>query len=122
MEGGQAIVGNVSQPPGGSGKMEANPMHPQSREPSHLRLSRRCCARTRHGMACQSPAISGKMRCRMHGGAMGSGAPRGERNGAYRTGLHTAETVAFRRMCRGVAGASADGLAAVLAYLRSEAG
>ncbi|WP_279594047.1 hypothetical protein [Methylobacterium sp. J-030] len=65
-------------------------------------------------MACQSPAVSGKMRCRMHGGAKGSGGPRGERNGSYRTGLHTGEMVAFRRVCRAtIAGArgALDGLA-----------
>lgn len=46
----------------------------------------RCGARTRAGTFCQSPAISGKSRCRMHGGK-GSGAPKGNRNalrhGAY---------------------------------------
>ncbi|MFD1280641.1 hypothetical protein [Methylobacterium goesingense] len=44
--------------------------------------------------------MNGKARCRMHGGARGSGAPRGERNGAYRTGLYVAEAVATRRMAR----------------------
>jgi hypothetical protein len=38
----------------------------------------RCCgAKTRSGKPCMSPAVNGKMRCRMHGGAAGSGAPRG---------------------------------------------
>ncbi len=31
----------------------------------------------------------------MHGGATGSGAPKGERNGAYRHGLRTAEAEAL---------------------------
>ena len=35
--------------------------------------------------------------CRMHGGAAGSGAPKGERNGAYVTGAHTQEAIALRR-------------------------
>ncbi len=33
----------------------------------------------------------------MHGGADGSGAPRGPRNGNYRTGFWTKEAVAERR-------------------------
>jgi hypothetical protein len=41
----------------------------------------RCGAKTRRGTACQSPAVRGKRRCRMHGGAPGSGAPSGWRNG-----------------------------------------
>lgn len=34
----------------------------------------------------------------MHGGAKGVGAPKGERNGSYRTGIHTAEMVELRRV------------------------
>lgn len=34
----------------------------------------------------------------MHGGAVGSGAPTGERNGAFRYGEHTREAIAERRM------------------------
>ena len=41
-------------------------------------------ARTRRGPPCQSPSVAGKTRCRMHGGAAGSGAPKGKRNGKYR--------------------------------------
>ncbi|WP_274534489.1 hypothetical protein [Methylobacterium sp. Leaf85] len=44
--------------------------------------------------------MSGKARCRMHGGARGSGAPRGERNGRYRHGMETAEARAQERECR----------------------
>ncbi|KTD33245.1 hypothetical protein Lnau_2893 [Legionella nautarum] len=38
----------------------------------------RCGARTKgnHGQPCRCPAIKGKARCRVHGGAKGSGAPR----------------------------------------------
>lgn len=43
------------------------------------------------------PAVSGKLRCRMHGGAKGSGAPKGERNGAFRHGMRTAEMIELRR-------------------------
>ena len=56
----------------------------------------RCGARTRSGRPCQSPAVRGKRRCRMHGGAAGSGAPIGNTN-ALRRGHYTAEAVACRR-------------------------
>src|SRR5262245_3791551 len=67
-----------------------DPMHPTN-EPSCLRSARRCGARTRSGRPCSSPAVRGKARCRMHGGAKGSGGPRGERNGNYRRGHYTKE-------------------------------
>src|SRR5712671_576218 len=57
----------------------------------------RCGAKTRRGTACQSPAVRGKRRCRMHGGAPGSGAPSGRRNGNYRHGHFTAEAKERRR-------------------------
>ena len=41
---------------------------------------RRCGARTRSGDPCRLPPVTGRRRCRMHGGATGSGAPRGNRN------------------------------------------
>jgi glucans biosynthesis protein len=52
--------------------------------------SRRCDARTRSGKACRAPAIVGKKRCRMHGGAKGSGAPLGNQN-ALKHGATTRE-------------------------------
>ncbi len=61
-----------------------------------MMASERCGARTRAGGACLSPAVSGRRRCRMHGGAMGSGAPKGNGN-ALKTGLYTAERLAMRR-------------------------
>jgi hypothetical protein len=67
-------------------KTEDNPMHLKPREPSRLRQAPRCLARTRRGTPCQSPAVAGKTRCRMHRGAAGSGAPKGKRNGKYRHG------------------------------------
>jgi len=39
---------------------------------------------------CRSPAVRGKKRCRMHGGAPGSGPPRGNRN-ARKHALFTKE-------------------------------
>jgi hypothetical protein len=42
--------------------------------------SPRCGAKTRLGKPCNSPAVRGKKRCRMHGGAPGSRAPPGNQN------------------------------------------
>jgi len=60
------------------------------------RHSPRCAARTRSGAPCQSPAMFRKNRCRMHGGAPGSGAPRGNRN-ALKGGHYTKAAKADRR-------------------------
>jgi hypothetical protein len=59
----------------------------------------RCTATSkRTRLRCQSPAVRGWRVCRCHGA--GGGAPKGPRNGAYRTGLHTTEAVAERRALR----------------------
>jgi hypothetical protein len=56
----------------------------------------RCRARCRCSkLPCRGPAMRGKLVCRLHGGK--GGGPRGERNGAYRTGRHTIEAKADRR-------------------------
>jgi hypothetical protein len=76
-----------------------DPMHPQT-EPAPLRNAPRCGARTRSGQSCRSPAVNGKARCRMHGGAKGSGGPTGPRNGNYRTGRYTKENLATLQSAR----------------------
>jgi hypothetical protein len=58
-------------------------------------LSVRCGAKTRSGGACKSPAVQGRSRCRMHGGAGESGAPLGNTN-ARKHGLYTREAIAER--------------------------
>jgi hypothetical protein len=58
--------------------------------------SPRCGAKTRSGTPCKSPAVRGKKRCRMHGGAFGSGAPRGNQN-ALTHGRFTREFIEERR-------------------------
>jgi hypothetical protein len=68
--------------------------HP--RNTGSMRGSPRCGAKTRSGAPCMSPAVRGKKRCRMHGGAAGSGAPKGNRN-AFKTGLHTQNAVLDRK-------------------------
>jgi hypothetical protein len=65
--------------------------------PMHQSL--RCGARTRRGTPCCAPAVTGKTRCRMHGGAPGSGATSGNRN-ALRHGRYSTESIALRRYIR----------------------
>jgi hypothetical protein len=79
--------------------MTHDPMH-LSHVPEQLRHVARCGARTRSGRPCRSPAVIGRRRCRMHGGARGSGGPKGRRNGNYRHGRYTAEAIASRRWVR----------------------
>jgi hypothetical protein len=60
----------------------------------------RCSARTRTGRPCQQAAVSGRARCRMHGGAKGSGGPSGARNGNFKHGLWSRESKRFRSATR----------------------
>lgn len=63
------------------------------------RKARRCGARCKHSkLPCKNPAVRGRRVCRMHG-AWG-GAPRNERNGAYRHGRYTIEEQERRRQFR----------------------
>nr|HAT8715385.1 hypothetical protein [Legionella jordanis] len=64
-------------------------------------LAPRCGARTKgsNGKPCRCPAIKGKVRCRVHGGARGSGAPRYNLN-ALKHGKTTGEAKAFREGIR----------------------
>jgi uncharacterized protein YjcR len=71
--------------------------HPRNTGP--MLNSRRCGAKTRSGKPCQSPALHGKKRCRMHGGAHGSGAPHGNQN-ALKHGRYTRQAVADRKAVR----------------------
>ena len=61
--------------------------------------SPRCGARTRTGTPCRAPAVKGKSRCRMHGGAYGSGAPRSNKN-ALKHGCYTREAIEDRKLIR----------------------
>jgi uncharacterized protein YjcR len=58
--------------------------------------SARCGAKTRKGRPCKSPAVHDKKRCRMHGGAEGSGAPIGNKN-ALKNGFYTKEAIEERK-------------------------
>lgn len=61
--------------------------------------SPRCGAKTRRGTPCRAPAVYGRQRCRMHGGADGSGAPAGNKN-AVTKGFYTKEKVQEREEYR----------------------
>src|SRR3954469_3344128 len=63
----------------------------QQTEPAQLRLASRCLAKTRRGTPCQSPATK-HGRCRMHGGAPGTGAPTGKANGNWKHGQYSKES------------------------------
>jgi uncharacterized protein YjcR len=71
--------------------------HPRNTGP--MVNSPRCGAKTRRGTACRSPAVQGKRRCRMHGGAHGSGAPAGNQN-ALKHGRYTRQAIADRQAFR----------------------
>jgi uncharacterized protein YjcR len=72
-----------------------------------MRQSLRCGAKTRTGQPCQSPAVSGKKRCRMHGGADGSGAPKGNQN-ALKHGRYTKAAIESRKALRDLIRQSRD--------------
>lgn len=66
-----------------------------------------CGAKTRGGSPCKNPPVTGKRRCRMHGGANGSGAPMGNRN-AWKHGYYTADAVSQRRQAKQLLNESID--------------
>jgi hypothetical protein len=74
--------------------IDRNSSAPKTMSAAHKRntgamlASPRCGAKTRLGTSCRAPAVSGKKRCRMHGGARASGAPKGNKN-ALKHGTYT---------------------------------
>ena len=66
-------------------------MSDHARNTGPMLASPRCGAKIRSGGACRSPAVRGKKRCRMHGGA-----PRGNQN-ARQHGLFTSDAIAERK-------------------------
>ena len=68
----------------------------KNQQPLQFQKARQCGARTKSGKPCRSPATK-KGRCRLHGGASGSGGPPGERNGQYRHGERTKAAIAERQ-------------------------
>ena len=70
-------------------------MSDHARNTGPMLASPRCGAKTRSGGACRSPAVHSKQRCRMHGGAQGSGAPEANQN-ARKHGLFTRDALVER--------------------------
>jgi uncharacterized protein YjcR len=71
--------------------------HPRNTGP--MLASPRCGAKTRSGKPCRSPAVHGKKRCRMHGGAPGSGAPKNNQN-ALKHGQFTKDAIEAHKLLR----------------------
>ena len=71
-------------------------MRDHARNTGPMLASPRCGAKIRPGGVCRSPAVRGKKRCRMHGGAQGSGAPRANQN-ARKHGLFTRDAIGERK-------------------------
>lgn len=68
--------------------MQNNPMQQE------LKIT--CFAKTRSGHPCKTATVKGKKRCRMHGGAKGTGAPKGNQN-AFKHGRYSREFIENRR-------------------------
>jgi hypothetical protein len=103
-QGGKAIVGHVSTNGRGKGGFDGNGRQPQGLDAPALAHAPGASVWSLDpkGDACQSPAVRGKKRCRMHGGAKGSGAPSGERNGNYLHGRRTKQHMAEMRLARAI--------------------
>ena len=78
--------------------MTDNPVRPT--DTTAVSQAIRCGAKTRSGAPCNSSPVTGRRRCRMHGGADGSGAPKGERNGNFKHGRYSEEVQTTRRWLR----------------------
>ncbi|QWG19352.1 hypothetical protein KMZ68_05720 [Bradyrhizobium sediminis] len=78
-------------------------MNDHARNTGPMLASPRCGAKTRFDGTCRSPAVHGKKRCRMHGAAQGSGAPRANQN-ARKHGLFTGNAIAERRQIQALLG------------------
>lgn len=68
-----------------------------SNNPVQINEDNRCLARTRQGKStlCQARKVSGKKRCRMHGGTS-DGAPKGNKN-AFKHGRYSREVIEKRK-------------------------
>ena len=78
-------------------------MSKHTRNTGPMLASPRCGAKTRDLGSCRAPAVRGNRRCRMHGGAEGSGAPSGNQN-ARRRGLFTGDAIAERKQIQALVG------------------
>jgi len=96
----QKLARRDSSLPRGAGEFfEINPMKNYATRPGDLKKQPRCGARTRAGAPCRRPPVRGRKRCRLHGG-LSPGAPRGLKNGNYKTGDWTSEAITERKWLR----------------------
>jgi hypothetical protein len=80
--------------------MTHDPMRTRPKSQNNTTGGSLWCQDTLGERPCRSPVVTGRRRCRMHGGAPGSGGPKGPRNGNYKHGRYTAEVIASRRWLR----------------------
>ena len=78
-------------------------MSDHDRNTGPMLASLRFGARTRSDGACRAPAVYGKKRCRMHGVAPGSSAPRANQN-ARKHGLFTRDAIVERKRIQALLG------------------
>ncbi len=78
-------------------------MKKQPHEPSQNPFEgmKKCGAKTRKGTPCQRIGTKRNGRCRLHGGAKGVGAPKGNTN-ALKHGQYTKEAIQERKQLRAV--------------------
>ena len=100
--GGQAVIADTVQTPGGGGEDMDNPLHSKAWA---LHRAPRCGVRTRSRKPCQSPAMPNG-RCRMHGGPS-PGAPKGNRN-AWKHEARSASTIEALGIVRALARLAID--------------
>jgi hypothetical protein len=93
-DGGQAIVGNVSQGVGVRRKTEGNLMYLVERMNA---APRRSAKSKRSRSKCRAPAVRGWTVCRFHGAR--GGAPKGKANGNWKHGRYTVEARTFHGVC-----------------------
>jgi len=83
--------------PGGLVEIAINPLEAGGDKNQSQPL---CGAKNRDGHPCRRFCAPGRTRCYYHGGAPGSGAPNGERNGRYKDGSNTKIAIAERKWAR----------------------
>ena len=83
-------------------KLGDQPRDPWLRGLEAAQSASRCGAKTRRGTICDGPAMPNG-RCKTHGGRS-PGAPRGERNGNWRSGFYSQEAKADRGRLRELIG------------------
>jgi len=97
--------------------MTNDPVHLSS-EPPQLRSAARCGAKTRLGKPCHAPAVAGRARCRMHGGAHGSGGPKAAATETTSMVVTQLSVASFHHRQRSLGGGPATAFTSVVMRLR----